>query len=71
MATLSCLELFLCRGPLSLGDAYLQHQNAAYQASLGWQDPDFMFQGMLGKLPFSLPHLAEVVWPGAQVTPML
>lgn len=61
------------RGPLSLGDAYLQRQSAVYQASLGWQDsPEFLLShAVLAKhgFPpgFSLPQLAEVVWPGAQV----
>ena len=65
--------MVLCRAPLSIGDAYLQHQNAAYQASLGWQDAgDFLISPhMLGKHPyggmggaFGLPGLSEVVWPG-------
>ncbi len=63
------------RAPLSIGDAYLQHQNAAYQASLGWQDTgDFLISPhMLGKHQyggmggaFGLPGLSEVVWPGVQ-----
>ncbi len=65
--------LLLRRAPLSIGDAYLQHQNAAYQASLGWQDAgDFLISPhMMGKHPyggvggaFGLPGLSEVVWPG-------
>ncbi|BDA44385.1 hypothetical protein COCOBI_05-5690 [Coccomyxa sp. Obi] len=63
------------RAPLSIGDAYLQHQNAAYQASLGWQDTgDFLISPhLLGKHQyggmggaFGLPGLSEVVWPGVQ-----
>ena len=58
---------------LSLGDAYLQHHKAVYQASLGWQEsPEYLLgHSLLAKhgLPpgLSLPQLAEVVWPGAQV----